>query len=318
MSSYFQSFATTAASRYKDIKRTLLSDETDGDTEDDSHVSRVLRNYYMEKGRPFPPWLPPDPRQAQQSQSNQYPASGRHSASNSGGRGGGRGGGLLSDLWDGPQEEPQPPAHAGPQSLRKGGGQMASRPGLRPGLSQGTASPYDRAPAPLPSQRAGSYQTSLRQSNYSPPPGSTTSNRSAQERLKARFMGGGRSASPSDSPQPSPALSATPQRPLYDRGDSGRSAASGGRPDYRDKSRSYNDRGVGYNDRNDQGNAYGGQMESSSGGSTYQGNGREQRPYAGSSAPWSTGEVEDGGGGRGYGDLGRRYGGRGPNGSRPR
>ncbi|KAJ9641991.1 hypothetical protein H2199_005206 [Coniosporium tulheliwenetii] len=62
MSSYLTSLYTTTTSRYASLRRNLLSSEEDGDTEDDSHISRVLRAYYTEKGRPFPPWLPPDPK----------------------------------------------------------------------------------------------------------------------------------------------------------------------------------------------------------------------------------------------------------------
>ena len=68
MSSYLSNLLTTTTGRYNSLRRTLLSSEDDGDTEDDSHISRALRAYYTEKARPFPPWLPPDPndRRAQQ------------------------------------------------------------------------------------------------------------------------------------------------------------------------------------------------------------------------------------------------------------
>ncbi|KAI5292305.1 hypothetical protein KEM56_006336, partial [Ascosphaera pollenicola] len=58
------------------LQRTYFSGEADGDTEDDTHVCRVLRAYYIEKGQHFPSWLPPDPKapppvQQQQQQQQQ-------------------------------------------------------------------------------------------------------------------------------------------------------------------------------------------------------------------------------------------------------
>ncbi|PTB78540.1 hypothetical protein M440DRAFT_1320659, partial [Trichoderma longibrachiatum ATCC 18648] len=62
MSSWYSNLVTKTSSQISNLRSTLLSSEADGDTEDDTHVCRVLRNYYTEKGRPFPGWLPPDPK----------------------------------------------------------------------------------------------------------------------------------------------------------------------------------------------------------------------------------------------------------------
>ncbi|KAI9669832.1 MAG: GTPase activating protein [Caeruleum heppii] len=247
MSGYLSSILTTTTSRYNSLRRTLLSDESDGDTEDDSHISRVLRAYYTEKGRPFPPWLPPDPKAPQPVAPAQYvsAAGGRPTQPALSGRGGG-----LSDLWDSPQHGQA--AQQDSLSLRRG---AAGRPGgevggtssrARPGMGAGSGSIVDsyeaggrsrfqQAPEsrPLPSQKAGSYQSTVHQQqnlrsndSYSPPPLSTSSASSAQDRLKARLLGG--RASPSPSPLPSPGIAPTRsreddrQRPSYDaRGESG-------------------------------------------------------------------------------------------------
>lgn len=185
MSSYFSSLLTTTTSRYASIKQTLLSSEADGDTEDDTNVCRILRSYYTEKGRPFPGWLPPDPKAPPpiviapvystpnvgagygglQAPDSNKPASSR-----------------LNSLWDagrGGQDN---------QSLRSNGGRPVAA-----ARSQGVRSPFDRTQTsseppppmarPLPSQRAGSYQTAGRDAT----PPTSSSGGSAQDRLKARF-----------------------------------------------------------------------------------------------------------------------------------
>src|SRR5437016_11140953 len=57
-------WSNTLSSRLQGLRKALTtnSEQDDGDNEDASHVSNVLRAYYTEKGRPFPPWLPPDPK----------------------------------------------------------------------------------------------------------------------------------------------------------------------------------------------------------------------------------------------------------------
>ena len=106
-------------------------------------------------------------------------------------------GGGLSDLWDGPQ---QPPQQQQPQSLRRGPGRGAPAMSYqgRPGLNNRLSPEPQALGRPLPSQRAGSYQSSFAAAEPSPPP-SAGSGSTAQERLKARLWGGGRSTSPSQS-----------------------------------------------------------------------------------------------------------------------
>ncbi|KXJ92636.1 Sec1-binding region of Mso1-domain-containing protein, partial [Microdochium bolleyi] len=121
--SWYSSLVSTASSKVSNLQRTFLNSETDGDTEDDTHVCRVLRSYYTEKGKPFPGWLPPDPKAppppvAVYSQ----PASqvgARYGAAAAGGpQQQQQGGGGLSSLWDknaAPQQQQQEV-----QSLRRG------------------------------------------------------------------------------------------------------------------------------------------------------------------------------------------------------
>ncbi|RKF53953.1 putative mfs sugar transporter [Erysiphe neolycopersici] len=65
MSSYFSALLTTTTARVASLRQNLLSTEDDGETEDDTHLCRVLRSYYTENDRPFPAWLPSDPKTAQ-------------------------------------------------------------------------------------------------------------------------------------------------------------------------------------------------------------------------------------------------------------
>ncbi|CAI6333965.1 unnamed protein product [Periconia digitata] len=223
MSSYLNNLLTTTTSRYNSLRRQLLSDEVDGDTEDDSHISRGLRAYYTEKGRPFPPWLPPDPKAPQAAPAQMVSSSGR-------GYGNmgppqqqmGRGSAAINDLWDGPS---QPQQQQEPMSLRRA--QLGRGGGGRQGLAPSRSPEPQMQGRPLPSQRAGSYQTGgdrFRPSETSPPP-SAGSGVSAQDRLKARLWGSGRSSSPSNTPSQSssPAPSGGRQSPYDQRGGGGRS-----------------------------------------------------------------------------------------------
>lgn len=208
------SLLTSTTSRYASLRRNLTStSENDSNITDpeDSHVSRVLRAYYTEKGRPFPAWLGTDPREAARAQQKENPyvtsrpigsLRGNSSTSDATERPGqGRG---LSDLWS------DPPGSGGQSpveergSLRRGplGGRRLGAPAL-PQQQQESLNVR-----PLPSQRVGSYQT--QNSAYSqqqqlrgdgrntdspgPPPGSSGSG-SAQERLKARLGRGGSTGS---------------------------------------------------------------------------------------------------------------------------
>lgn len=196
MSSYLSNILTNTTSKYNTLRRNLLSDEVDGDTEDDSHLCRALRAYYTEQGKAFPQWLPNDPKRSTSAQTttSSFTSSLRQQSSQqlptiNAPQGGGRGG--LSDLWDTPgQKQPSPQ----PQSLR-------ARAQDRSGSFQGRAQGGDSlaAPRPLPSQRAGSYQSSMAQQQQgadpSPP---ASSGGTAQERLKARLWGAARTGSPAN------------------------------------------------------------------------------------------------------------------------
>lgn len=190
MSSYLSNILTNTTSKYNTLRRNLLSDEVDGDTEDDSHLCRALRAYYTEQNKAFPPWLPNDPKRSasMQTTTSSFTSSLRQQSSQqtptiNAPQGSGRGG--LSDLWDTPgQRQPSPQ----PQSLRV---RAQDRSGSYQGRSQGGDNLA--APRPLPSQRAGSYQSTMaqqQQGNDPSPPAS--SGGTAQERLKARLWGAAR------------------------------------------------------------------------------------------------------------------------------
>ncbi|KAJ5622945.1 hypothetical protein N7490_011550 [Penicillium lividum] len=211
MSSYFSSLKSSSSisnvigSRLNSLRRAItVGDEADDpDNEDCSHISNALRAYYIEKGRPFPAWLPPDPKAPSSTSSRVIATSqgqGQGSAAN------GRGGGL-GDLWGDSGSAQPPPTQT--SSLRRGRN-AAGAPPLNSSASSpaGPVPPSGGAPLahaqsnpsipaslqpagarPLPSQRAGSYQSSQTRMN------SGGSGGSAQERLRARLQGG-RSPSP--------------------------------------------------------------------------------------------------------------------------
>ncbi|KAL1970272.1 hypothetical protein VTN77DRAFT_5432 [Rasamsonia byssochlamydoides] len=208
MSSYFASLTSSATisslgTRLNSLRRAITSGEEadDPDNEDCSHISNVLRAYYTEKGRPFPAWLPPDPKAPASAprmvatQASLQQGGYGQAAATPGSRGGG-----LGDLW-GDSGSSQPPASQ-TGSLRN---RSAASP--RPATA---ATPASTLPAqlqtgpppqarPLPSQRAGSYQTtSSAQARLGPE--RTGSTGSAQERLRARLNGGASSAARSHSP----------------------------------------------------------------------------------------------------------------------
>lgn len=199
------SLLSTTTSRYTSLRRQLLSSSSEDDSQvddpDSSHVSKVLRAYYTEKGRPFPPWLPPDPKDRDKQQQAQGTfvssagslrgAGGRNSGGPTTGAGPRGSGGGLSDLWADNPAPAQPPQESG--NLRRG---LA---GARLGARTRTQEPQESlGPRPLPSQRAGSYQVAMVQQSTSVgrtmspvPPGSAGGGGSVQERLKARLGGRG-------------------------------------------------------------------------------------------------------------------------------
>lgn len=209
MSSYLSNLLTHTTSRYNTLRRTLLSSEEDGDTEDDTHICRVLRAYYTEKGRSYPQWLPPDPNDRKSmppapSQSGYFTSAGGKSQygnvqnQNQPGQRS-----SLSDLWDTPSTS-QNNAPAQPQSLR------ASRRPMNTAAAASTSSLAPPQARPLPSQREGSYQSISSQQSSSRPSsgmnvdGGPAGGGTAQDRLKARLWGGGRSPAPSGVGAPNP------------------------------------------------------------------------------------------------------------------
>ena len=207
MASYFSSFASSStisniSTRLTSLRRAITSGEEydDPDNEDCSHVSNVLRAYYTEKGRPFPPWLPPDPKgpppaPARIIATSQLTAQAGYNQSPGGTPAGtptGRPGGGLSELWgDSGAPSPQLP---GPQisSLR------TRRPAApSPSTSQLSVStpshlsprlPSPSGTRPVPGSRSGSHQSP----GTSPRPSMDSGAPSAQERLRARLQGGSR------------------------------------------------------------------------------------------------------------------------------
>lgn len=212
MSSYLSGLLTTTTSRYASLRSLIPSSasEADGDTPDDTHLCRVLRAYYIEKGRALPSWLPPDPRSAQPAQ-NLYGQPTSNVGAGYGGlnASGGGGGNKLGSLWD--REPSNGPAPTQPTSLRQQGrgpssnnlrgGHAARDPMIR---SQTTTSAETVQARPLPSQKAGSYQTST------PPPSAGSG--SAQDRLKQRLWGAARAANPVVSAPPNQSAPAQQQR----------------------------------------------------------------------------------------------------------
>ncbi|OJZ86094.1 hypothetical protein ASPFODRAFT_636770 [Aspergillus luchuensis CBS 106.47] len=197
--------------RLTSLRRAItLGDEADDpDNEDCSHISNVLRAYYTEKGRPFPNWLPPDPKAP-------TPAPARVIATTqvqAGGAAGGGGG--LGDLWGDSGSTTAPASQTA--SLRRGrltpgsGGNMGAPLAATASAPSGMiASPHSPSPGagvptgsarPLPSQRAGSYQTISGPVTGGGGGAGAGLERaaSAQERLRARLHGG-RSPSPGQNP----------------------------------------------------------------------------------------------------------------------
>ncbi|KAJ0425310.1 hypothetical protein BJY00DRAFT_275166 [Aspergillus carlsbadensis] len=206
MSSYFSSITSSSAisnlgTRFNSLRRAITSgDEADDpDNEDCSHISNVLRAYYIEKGQSFPQWLPPNPKERSHAPQRTIATS---TASPSSSMSSGRGGGL-GDLW-GDSGGAAPPTQT--SSLRRGRGHPGSNQSLpsqtssissahSPSMSASSLHPVSSRPAP--GSRSGSYQ-SIAGSTSSPLERAS----SAQDRLRARLQGG-RSPSPGQFSDPS-------------------------------------------------------------------------------------------------------------------
>jgi hypothetical protein len=264
MASYFSNLLTTTTSRVASIRQNLLPSENDGDTEDDTHLCRVLRAYYTEKGRSFPGWLPPDPKApppvvVQPVYNTNVGA--RYGGLQNQGAGGS---GALSSLWDSQPQQQQEQS----MGLRQ---QRGGR--LPPGGVTGRQNPFARQAntpepqiqaRPLPSQRAGSYQTAGAGAGAfgQTPPGSS-SGMSAKDRLKKNFRGE-RAASP--------AIGSAAMADPVQRSNSYGSSGNGG---------NYEDRFMPQ-----------GTVNGPSGGG--------DKPFMAATSPWASSESEFGGGGYGY------------------
>lgn len=221
MTSYFSSITSSStisniSTRFSSLRRALVSgnEADDPDFEDSSHISNVLRAYYTEKGRRWPEWLPPDPKNPQNVpvptvavQSAAPGGYGGYGGRPAAGPAGGRGGGL-SDLWDSSPASASSP-NLTTASLRRGGRQPLGGPthsprpstgrtmspgppaGVNPGFVDDYQASQSQSARPLPSQRAGSYQTARPGIER----GSGSSGASASDRLRARLQG--RTGSPS-------------------------------------------------------------------------------------------------------------------------
>ena len=158
--SYFSDILTATKTRYASLR---ANDDADGDTEDDSHITRALRNYYLETpSRTYPAWLPPPlhrtnspaasgppPGASLRNTYGRKPMAPHHGSSTS-----------LSDIWDTPTIAPQD---------RVGFGRNAS-----------SASPHS-----VPSR-----------DDAATAPPAMAGGMTAQERIKARLWGGRGAASP--------------------------------------------------------------------------------------------------------------------------
>lgn len=205
MASYLSSIKSSSAlssfsTRLNSFRRAITSaEEDDPEDADCSHISNVLRNYYLERGRRLPPWLPPDPKSSTPQPVPVHFVASNNSQSNYVGRpdlartattapGG------LGDLWG---DNASSPALHTTTSLRTGrtphhapqGAASRLSPALspptRPVSATAVSDDYfapkssggrSRSPAATP---AGSYQS----------PAPLPNKGSAQDRLRARLQG---------------------------------------------------------------------------------------------------------------------------------
>ncbi|EAQ85950.1 predicted protein [Chaetomium globosum CBS 148.51] len=234
MASWYKDLLSNASTNISKLQRTYFGGESDGDTDDDTHVCRVLRAYYAEKGpqQPLPAWLPPDPR-APPPQQAVYAAGGGAGGAGQGRYGGlgqqgaAGGGGGLSSLWG-----------DGGGGGGGGGGNNAAGQGRAQFASSRNpfASGGDAGQRPgMGGQRAGSYQTAgagglMRSARE---PACPREGGSAQEKLKQRLWSGARTTSPSSGgpfqpPGTAAAKGPPPAQPSGNRWGWGNQGGSGG------------------------------------------------------------------------------------------
>ena len=306
-------YLSSLSSHYTSLKRLIpssASSDSDAHCTDptDSQVSRVLRAYYTEKGRPFPSWLGPDPNAAAPARaapSYLAPALSRHASANNtapAARPPLRHG--LGDLFGDDSGSAAGGPHSEPTSLRAGGRRGPAANLRAPGFAGGASDsiPYPSrvpgapAPAPqqppapqrrpLPSERLGSYQ------NRPPPEPAPRAEEKAsmQDRLRAR-LGGARSTSPSPSPGPGFADAGGGggrHRPYGgDRSDSGGGGGSGSYAPYEG-----GDLGAGGFNPYASGGRGGNPYLSAPSDDRYGGGGSRGggRPYTAAASPWETGD----------------------------
>jgi hypothetical protein len=302
MAAWYSNILTTTTSRISNLRSTLLGGDADGDTEDDTHVCRVLRAYYTEKGRSFPQWLPPDPKAPPPPVATVVP-SGPGVGSRYGGAGLSGGGpqpSSLSSLWDNggggnnAAQAQQPVGGSLRQTARVGSVQgnrlspFSNRNSDLPssGGPGGPGGGGGLAPRPLPSQRMGSYQSTHSAAGALDRNGGGAPAGSAQDKLRNLFSSGS---------------------------GSGGSSASGSR------SQSPAQYGGGQGGGGGGGASYGrGGGAGGYGGGGGGGGGGGDRPFVAANAPWASDEYQysSGGGGGGGGGGGRPSGGGLPSGPR--
>lgn len=194
--SWYSNIASRVNNSVSSLSRNLLNSEADGDTEDDTHVCRVLRQYYTEKATGFPQWLPPDPKapppvvvQQAPAMNSRYGAGSLQSSQSAGG---------LSSLWDKNRGASASPGGGGGAAAASPRNPFATRNAVSPDPAAGGGG-LMRPPMPGSAVRNGSY-------SGAPAPGSI------QDRLKGRLGGGARTVSPGSTGSPFAPPPAAPAR----------------------------------------------------------------------------------------------------------
>lgn len=192
--SWYSNIASRVNNSVSSLSRNLLNSEADGDTEDDTHVCRVLRQYYTEKATGFPQWLPPDPKapppvvvQQAPAMNSRYGAGSLQTSQSTGG---------LSSLWDKNRGASASPGSGGAAPGPRN--PFAARNAVSPDPAPGGAGPV-RPPMPGSAVRNGSYS-------------GATAPGSIQDRLKGRLGGGARTVSPGNTGSPFAPPPAAPAR----------------------------------------------------------------------------------------------------------